>query len=444
MPDPFDALRTPLVPTDPDPGFSRRLRAQLLHALELPKGVTTTNLAHSDLSAETTTAPPGPSEHQATGTGAAADAGGGIVPYLIVADGRRALSWYERAFGPRRRGEPFVMDDGRVGHAELELAGSLVFLADESPESKVAAPRPGAEATVSLAAQVGDVDRAVARAVAEGAELERPPVTHPYGRNAVVRDPFGHRWILSTPPVAPDDRRAPGPGIRHGDVGYVSLWVPDADRAAAFYSSVLGWTFGPAAAGGNRQVEGTSISHGLAGGRGPTLFVCYAVDDLDAAIERVRAAGGRADEPTEEPYGRIAMCVDPESMAFALYRPPPGERERRPALNGEHHGDVSYLTMEVVDSAVARRFYGAVLDWQFVPGRVDDGWGPTDVTPMTGLHGGHRSPTVVPMYRVDDIEAAVGRVRAAGGSATDPERHDYGWSSDCVDDQGTRFYLGQH
>ena len=62
---------------------------------------------------------------------------------------------------------------------------------------------------------------------------------------------------------------------------------------------------------------------------------------------------------------------------------------------------------------------------------------------MTGMHGGHDVATGVPMYRVDDIEAAVARVRAAGGTATDPERQPYGISAECVDDQGTRFYLGQ-
>jgi predicted enzyme related to lactoylglutathione lyase len=99
--------------------------------------------------------------------------------------------------------------------------------------------------------------------------------------------------------------------------------------------------------------------------------------------------------------------------------------------------------MEVRDSAAVRAFYGAVLGWQFNPGRVDDGWGPVDVMPMVGLHGGHEVTTVLPMYRVDDIEASVTRVRGAGGSATDPERHPYGLSSLCADDQGTRFYLGQ-
>jgi predicted enzyme related to lactoylglutathione lyase len=84
-----------------------------------------------------------------------------------------------------------------------------------------------------------------------------------------------------------------------------------------------------------------------------------------------------------------------------------------------------------------------VLGWRFSPGRVPDGWAVEDVVPMTGMHGGHDEATVVPMYRVDDVVAAVERVRAAGGSSTDPERRPYGLSADCVDNQGTRFYLGE-
>jgi len=62
---------------------------------------------------------------------------------------------------------------------------------------------------------------------------------------------------------------------------------------------------------------------------------------------------------------------------------------------------------------------------------------------MVGLHGGHDVATTVPMYRVDDIATAVDAVRRAGGTATDPEVMPYGTTATCVDDQGTRFYLGQ-
>lgn len=63
---------------------------------------------------------------------------------------------------------------------------------------------------------------------------------------------------------------------------------------------------------------------------------------------------------------------------------------------------------------------------------------------MTGMYGGADHPVVVPMYTVDDIEPAVARVREAGGTATDPARQPYGVTSECTDDQGSRFYLGQH
>ena len=62
---------------------------------------------------------------------------------------------------------------------------------------------------------------------------------------------------------------------------------------------------------------------------------------------------------------------------------------------------------------------------------------------MTGMHGGHDVATGVPMYRVDDIATAVERVRAGGGTSTDPERQPYGISAECTDDQGAHFYLGQ-
>jgi predicted enzyme related to lactoylglutathione lyase len=91
----------------------------------------------------------------------------------------------------------------------------------------------------------------------------------------------------------------------------------------------------------------------------------------------------------------------------------------------------------------ARAFYGEVLGWRFSPGRVEDGWQVDDVVPMTGLSGGHRQATGVPMWLVEDIAAAVQRVRDAGGTSTEPQRQPYGVMADCTDDQGMHFYLGQ-
>jgi uncharacterized glyoxalase superfamily protein PhnB len=422
MPDPFEVLRSPLSPVDPDPGFAAALRVRVERALSLPDGV---------IASETTLEP---RRHATTATG--------LTPYLIVTDSRAAIEWYVEVLGARRRGVPMVMADGRVGHAELELGTSVLFLADEGPDSDVAAPDAGAGATVSLVVELPDVDATVRRATRAGATMERAPTDNPYGRNAVVRDPFGHRWIISASPepTTPDERHA----MQQGDIGYASLWVPDVERAQSFFASVLGWTYAPGSGDQGRRVADVEPHLGLWGGVGPnTLFLCYFVDDVDAAVLRVRAAGGEAHEPTDAPYGRVADCTDDQGTAFAVFRPLSGEPGPRLAQHGTRQGELAYITLEVPDSSKTRAFYGAVLGWRVTPGSVDDGFQVDDVRPGTGIHGGHDRATTLPMYLVDDIEAAVERVRAAGGTATDPERQPYGVTSDCVDDQGTRFYLGE-
>ncbi|HTZ09657.1 MAG TPA: VOC family protein [Acidimicrobiales bacterium] len=427
MPDPFESLRSPVVPVDPDPAFAATLRARVERGLHLPEGV---------IVSETTLAP---HADVAPAPASAAD----VVPYLVVADARRALAWYEEVLGARPQGEPILMDDGRIGHAELVLGRSQVYLADEPPpgdrSADVAAPRPGAPATVSLVVEVPDVDAVVALALETGAALERPAADYPHGRNAVVRDPFHHRWMVSSPAPAPGADR-----LRQGDVGYVSLWVPDVARAAAFFAAVLGWDYGPASGPQGRRVVGSAPHHGLWGGvPDSTLFLCFAVDDVDAAVARVRQAGGTAQAPVDEPYGRVAECTDDQGTPFAVFTPPAGVPAPRGPEHGRRQGDVAYITMEVVDSARARAFYGAVLGWEVAPGRVEDGWQLVDVRPGGGMSGGHPRATTVPMYLVDDIEAAVRRVRDAGGTATDPEAQPYGVTATCADDQGTRFFLGQ-
>jgi len=169
------------------------------------------------------------------------------------------------------------------------------------------------------------------------------------------------------------------------------------------------------------------------------------VDDVAEALERVRTAGGDAEQPTTEPYGVVASCVDDQGTPFAVVELPADEQSPagdRP-VNGVRNGDLAYVTLEVVDTGRARAFYGSVLGWEYTPGHIEDGWNIEGPMPMMGMWGHGAAATGVPMYRVDDIESAVDRVRAAGGTATDPEQQPYGISADCVDDQGTRFGLGQ-
>ena len=414
MTDPFLALRLPDTAVTPTPAFTDRLRARLERALSLPRGV---SVSAATIDEPTTTA--------AT-LGAA-------IPYLAVSDARRAIDWYVDVFGASVVGEPIVMPDGRIGHCELALAGGTLYLAQEFPEIGFVAPSSG-PTSVNLMLAVPDVDATLAVAVAAGGRSDREPYDDYGQRNSYVVDPFGHRWGLHSPlPSA-------APTARQGDLVYASLWVPDADRAADFYAAVLGWSY-RSGDGPHRHVQNTGLSLGILGGqRQTTLFCCYAVDDVEAAAEQVRAAGGSTESPRDEPYGRTVDCIDDQGTQFALNQV---SGAGSPALSGTGQGDLAYVTMLVVDSAKTRDFYGAVLGWRFSPGNVEDGWQVTDTAPMTGLAGGSDRPAGVPMWRVDDIAAAVRRVRDAGGTSTDPQQQPYGMMSECTDDQDGRFFLGQ-
>jgi predicted enzyme related to lactoylglutathione lyase len=239
------------------------------------------------------------------------------------------------------------------------------------------------------------------------------------------------RGASMTKPVTIDPTRA-----SDGDVAYSSLLLPDVTRATAFYAAVLGWHVEA-----GHQIAGVTPPMGIRGDTTDgTLFLVHAVDDMHAAIARIRAAGGSADEPITQPYGVVADCVDNQGMRFALLDAPLATRRPAPQPGA---GELLYLTVGVPDSGLYRDFYGSVFGWTFTPGRVDDGWGVEGIRPMTGMRGGAARPEIVPMYGVADITAAVATVRASGGTATDPTEMPYGTTSDCVDDQGMPFYLGQ-
>lgn len=125
---------------------------------------------------------------------------GELTPYLAVTDGHAALAWYVDRLGAELTSEPILMPDGSLGHAELVLHGAAWMLSQEHPELHVEAPEPGRGASVTLHLGVdepGQVDELASRAAAGGALLDRGPEDSDYGRMAVVRDPFGHRWMLN-------------------------------------------------------------------------------------------------------------------------------------------------------------------------------------------------------------------------------------------------------
>lgn len=420
--DPLTVLNGNDQPVSPEPAFAARLRARLESALTLPERTQGVDMSGTETAIAELNEP----------SAATAPPRSAVVPYLTVPDARAAIAWYVDALGAIKIGEPIVMDDGRIGHAELELAGGVLYLADEYPEIGLKAPSPQAN-SVSLMLEVPDTDAALERARILGAQVQREPYENYGTRNAAIIDPSGHRWMLSGPATGATVQ------IQHGDVGYVSVWAPDAERAAAFYGHVLGWTYDPATG----QVTNTRQPIGISGVAGAgTLFCCYAVTDLDGARRAIVSGGGEPGQTREFDFGTVLEATDPTGAPFAVFLPA-GETPR-PELNGSGPGELSYITYEVPDSSTFKQFYSRVLFWTFEPGRIDDGWGVQGSQPMSGMAGGAEQTTTVPMWTVADIDAAVSRVIEAGGTVLQqPSRQDYGVMTECTDDQGCRFYLGQ-
>ncbi len=53
----------------------------------------------------------------------------------------------------------------------------------------------------------------------------------------------------------------------------------------------------------------------------PEVQLSFRVDDIAAAVERVQAAGGQADEPERRAFGLLAGCVDDQGTTFRLWQP---------------------------------------------------------------------------------------------------------------------------
>ncbi len=183
----FASLRATDAPSDPDRRFVDRLRAEIVAAF-----APTIDLNERNDPMSTTTATPA--------TTATASA---LVPYLAVRSAVDAIAWYGEVFGARELVR-YTGDDGRIGHAELAIGATRLYLADEYPDYGAVSPTTLGGTTVALSLTVPDVDAVFARAVAGGATVQRDPADQPYGdRSCAFFDPWGQRWMVQTPVASP-------------------------------------------------------------------------------------------------------------------------------------------------------------------------------------------------------------------------------------------------
>lgn len=240
----------------------------------------------------------------------------------------------------------------------------------------------------------------------------------------------------------------------NGTPTWIDLGVPDLRRALDFYAAVFGWEYdaGPAATDGytiarlrNKAVAGIAAAEPDPGGTWWTVY--FATADCAAAVARAEAAGATVVVPTDEvpDRGTLAVLRDSVGAPFGLWQGDPFvgcELVNEP-------GTLLRNDLITPDPEPARAFYTAVFDFTLDGDDKQPGMDFTflrrpDGHEIGGIIGVPQAPSSSwgTLFQVEDTDATVARIRAAGGSADDPEDMPYGRLAQAKDPFGTPFSLG--
>jgi predicted enzyme related to lactoylglutathione lyase len=243
---------------------------------------------------------------------------------------------------------------------------------------------------------------------------------------------------------------------------WYELMTADASAAIAFYTEVIGWK---AVDSGMPGMAYTLLKVGDAGvaglmptpvelqtrGTPPAWSGYVAVDDVDAMEARLLEAGGQVLRPAEDipGVGRFAVVADPQCASFILFKPMPADAPAMPPA--EAPGTIGWHELRARDGAAAFGFYAALFGWTKGEALDMGPMGTYQLFEVDGVPSGaimNKEPDS-PMpgwryyFRVDAIDAALGRVRKLGGTVTmGPSEVPGGlWVAHALDPQGAVFAL---
>lgn len=122
-----------------------------------------------------------------------------VTPMFVFRDARKAIDFYQRAFGAVER---LVMPgpDGKgVMHAELQIGSSIIMLGEENPGETCKSAETIGGSPISFYVYLDNVDTAYQQAIDAGAKVGMPVQEMFWGdRIGTVQDPFGYSWTLAT------------------------------------------------------------------------------------------------------------------------------------------------------------------------------------------------------------------------------------------------------
>jgi predicted enzyme related to lactoylglutathione lyase len=246
----------------------------------------------------------------------------------------------------------------------------------------------------------------------------------------------------------------------HGRFVWYELVTTNIEAAKVFYAKVIGWGTQDTSTPGLEYTLFTAGESPIGGlielpenarkAAGPHWLGYVAVDDVDAAAERIKQLGGAVYvPPTDLPdICRFAVAADPQMATLALIR---GVKPRQePSAEPGKAGHVGWHELLAADWEKAFAFYAELFGWQ----KVESNVGPmgtyqqfcAGATTIGGMFTKSASlpfPFWLYYLNVADIEATAKSVEAAGGQILDgPACVPSGaWIAHCMDPQGATFAL---
>jgi predicted enzyme related to lactoylglutathione lyase len=115
-----------------------------------------------------------------------------------------------------------------------------------------------------------------------------------------------------------------------GELAFFELGVEDHEKGRVFYGGLFGWELTPGPSGHGWVIGSAGVRGGMHGGdKGSAPYVFFAVDDMDAAVAKVRELGGtvedmdvEGDEASQQRFGRLKLCRDDQGSSFGLHQRP--------------------------------------------------------------------------------------------------------------------------
>jgi uncharacterized protein len=247
----------------------------------------------------------------------------------------------------------------------------------------------------------------------------------------------------------------------HGQFAWYELVTTDMKSARTFYANVMGWdvldtlashspytffTAGNSLVGGLMELTSDARQSGVGSG-----WIAYVeVSDVDAIAERVKRLGGAVHVPPRDVPGISRFCIlaDPQAARLGVLRypkPTPGQ----PPASGSREL-VAWHELLAANWEKALDFYVELFGWEKAETKTSDFGTYQMFSASKQTIGGIctkapsiRAPIWLYYFHVGDLDAATGRLAAAGGHILDGpfELSGGNWAVQCADPQGAIFAL---